>query len=188
MPSPVSSTLNWSAIEDAIRAWVMGAAGYSEAQVLFSDQAADAPSTNYVTVQVGDFVRRGGPAETDHNYDGARPAGQEIEIQARHPGEIVVSLQAFTDEVHGDASARSLLTKVQAALELETYRDPLNDAGLGVVDVGVVDSVPQFFGTRAEGRATLDVRFFVVQTATERVGYIATVQSVNLTGNDTMDI
>lgn len=181
--------INVEALEDAIRAWVMGSTGYGEEAVIYADQDTDAPSPDYITIRLGDLIRVGGPAsEEQTGFDAAAPAGQEITNTIRVPREFVVTLQAFSAATHGSSAARAVLAKAQAGIEMSTYRAPLNAAGLGVIDVGTVQWVPAVYGAGFEGRAVLDVRFLVVQTATEKVGYIATVETVDLTGNDSIDI
>lgn len=171
--------INWEAIEDAIRTWVMGATGYADAQVMFADEHTDAPSGDWITVRIGDLISRAGTPSEVQTYDAAQTAGSEVELKNEAPEELIVSIQAFTADTRGNSSARAVLTKARAGLGLGLYRDALNAAGLGLIDEGNVLWVPQPFGTRIEGRATLDVRFLLVQTASERVGYIATVELTN---------
>lgn len=167
---------NWTAIEDAILAWVVASTGLAVGQVVFSDQNAAAPAGDYATVTVGDFIPLGGPAGTRIEFDAGADLGEEITHYAERLGELNVSVQAYTSATHGNDSARAVLEKAQAALELSTYRFQLNAVGLGVLDAGRVQWVPRVSNAAIEGRAVLDVRFALLQTAEQKTGYIATAE------------
>lgn len=173
--------INFEALENAIRAWVQPASGYIDDLVLFGDQDTDAPAGDHILIRVGDLLHRGStPAVKRSLTAGSPPAGEEITQTVSGARELLVSIQAFTQATMGNASAKAVLSKVQAALELPTVREALNAAGLGVQDVGDVTGVPEYFGADLEGRAVLDVRFMLVQTGTEKVGYIQTVEVTDL--------
>lgn len=172
--------LDWSDIEDAIRAWVVQASGLAESKVIFANQEGEAPSGTFMTIFVGDSIPYGQPmlVTWEHASNEVPPpaAGQEIELQSRQVHDLSVTVSAFTPDTTGDAAARSLLSAVEAKLHLPTPRALLRAAGLVPIDVGAIRYVPAIAGTDFEGRAVLDVRFQVEQTASERVGYIEHVE------------
>lgn len=168
--------ISWATLEDAVRTWVVAATGLAADRVYFSSQ--DLPISELaprVSILLGDLVNIGQDSR-DHDYDPSRPAGQEIEITAKGMRELVVDLQAFAPlTVGGGTTARSLLSTAQAVLSLPSIRDALNAAGLGVLEQGNVQRIPQPKNATTEDRATLSVRFAVSQSVSERTGYIETV-------------
>lgn len=185
---PVTTSINRDVLELALTAWVRAVLGLADSHVLIADQNFTPPAADYVTIRLGGLVRIGGVDGIEWSYDENGAAGQEITLSSDGPRNVTASLQAITRAPRGASSAAAWLETLQASLALPTYREPLNAVGLGVIDVGTVQNVPKVYGASTEGRATLDVRFHVVQTASEKLGYIETVEVENLTGNDEMDI
>lgn len=168
----------WEAIEDAVRAWVLAGSGLAGDYVYFADQ--DLPTSELaprVSIRIGDG-NRVGQAALQHDYDVGRPLGQELEFKAQQMLEVVVDLQAFAPTTTGaGTTARSLMHAVLAALALPSVREALNAAGLGVLEEGSVQRVPQVRSAENEDRAVASVRLLVKQQATERIGYIETVET-----------
>jgi hypothetical protein len=166
----------WEALEDAVRAWVVAATGLAADRVYFADQ--DLPVSEIaprVSIRIGDLVQVGQDS-WDHDYDPGRGAGQEVEIRAKGMRTLAVDLQAFAPTTVGaGVTARSLLATAQAMLSLPSVRTALNDAGLGLLEQGTVQRIPQPRQAMQEDRATLSVRFCVSQSVSERLGYIETV-------------
>lgn len=165
----------WATLEDAVRTWVVNATALGADRVYFSEQ--DLPVSEIaprISIRLGDLVQIG--QDGFHtSYDPLQPAGQEIEVKAAGMRELVVDLQAFAPTTVGaGVTARSLLALAQAALSLPSVRTLLNDAGLGLLEQGTVQRVPQPRQAMWEDRATLSVRFCVAQSVSERIGYIDT--------------
>lgn len=162
-------------LENAVRAWVRPASGLTEDQVYFGRQNVRRGETAArIIILFGDFVPRG-VARLDHEYDAGQPNGQEIEYSATETGELTVTLQAFAPDTVGNATPAELLKKCAGKLRLPSYRDALNAAGLGVLEVLPVQELPQVVSGEWEGGAFLEVRLALVQVETERTGYIETV-------------
>lgn len=166
----------WETLEDAVRTWVVAATGLAADRVYFADQ--DLPVSEVaprVSIRLGDLIPVGQDG-FDHDYDPSRPAGEEIEIKAKGMRTLAVDLQAFAPTTVGPGTtARSVLAAAQAHLSLPSVRTTLNSAGLGLLQQGTVQRVPQPRQAMQEDRATLSVLFAVSQSVTERLGYIETV-------------
>lgn len=169
---------DWNAIEDAVQAWVRAAGGLSEAQVIWADQSGVMPDRPFVAVRLGDLAPVGMDA-TQTLVDLTRPAGTEVELRSRGTREMTVNVQAFTEPTMGGASARAILTAVQLGLNNPDTSGALNDAGLSAFDTGRVTNISALAGTDWEGRANLDVRFYVVLTSSAFVGFIDRVESAS---------
>lgn len=166
----------FATLEDAVRAWALGSCGLDADHVYFSEQDVRRHENEpRVLVRLGDFIPRG-VGRLDHDYDAARPAGQEIEYSAVEVGELMVSLQAFAPKTVGTGTtARGLITRCMLALGLPQYRDALNAAGLGVLEKLPVQRLPQVVAGKWEDVALLEVRCSLTLKLTDRTGYIETV-------------
>lgn len=168
----------WEEVETAIVAWVKAGSGLADGKVLLGNQGESSPDGAYIEVKIDGPFPFGQPV-VEHFFDGARPAGQELEERTTVSAEITVSLQAFgrygTDAT-GSATGRAILAKTQLALELASIRDALNDAGLGLVDKGNVIDLSKTYGADFESRGSLDLRFSLKQSASEFTTYIETVE------------
>lgn len=165
-----------SALEDAVRAWVLAASGLAADKVLFAHQNGVSPVPGPAAIiSLGDLSSVG-LDETSHTYDVSRPAGQEIEYTAAAVVETIASVSLFTRETVGDSSAMARAERCRVALSLPSVRDALNAAGVGVMAASTVRWVPEVDGARWQGQAVLEVRLVLRQTATERTGYISSVE------------
>jgi hypothetical protein len=182
-----------ASIRAAIMAWVLPASGLANGQIYWADQDAPAPTGNYVALRLPAFLDIGSMHDQnqyiDHSNDMPPPAaGQEIEDINGGTAEMTLSIQAFVTPVVGTISsegAYTLMNAIKGALFLPDVRDALNDAGLSPFDFGQVQNLAQVAGGQFEGRAALDVRFYVPETASERVGYITDV-NVQQTDNGSL--
>lgn len=161
--------IDWSNIEDAIYAAFLAASG---ATVIWSYQTGNRPTAPFVSLHM-DGPRIIGQDALDHSYDAGADPGEEITLYARGLREITIRAQAFASTVVNDSSARALMDLTQARIGLPTARDTLRAAGLALFDQGTVVHVPEITGADFEGRATCEFRLYLLQTASEVLGYIA---------------
>jgi hypothetical protein len=173
--------LNLKAIEDAVLAWVRAGSSYADDKVILEAQGGSAPVGDYIAVKIGGPSGSSSLDEVRLSTD-LTQVGQEVEQLVIGQRELGVSVKAFTSKTTGDSSGSALLGRVKTAIGLPSVRGALIDAGLGVTDVGDVQDLSTVFGAEFEGRALLEVRFHVVDTASERTGYIETVNLTDLTG------
>jgi len=171
----------WATIEDAIRTWTLKSSPLTADRVFFADQ--DLPIAEVsprLVIRLGDLIPIGQDS-VDHTFDAGRPAGEEIEIEAKGMRTLAVDLQAFAPETVGAGiTARSILATAQAVLSLPSVRTALNDAGLGLIAQGTIQRIPQPRQATQEDRATFSVIFAVSQSVAERLGYIATVEDYDV--------
>jgi hypothetical protein len=166
--------VNWTAIENALQAWVATASAIPSSRVIWAHQRGAQPTIDFIVLSFTSVDPLGiDPLEC--LTDLTRPAGQEIELRAGGQRSMVLSLQAFTQSVTGASSARALLSRVQAALGLPSIVASLDAAGVSAYDTGQVQAIPEILQTTFVGRAALEVRFYGREAASEFTGYIDTV-------------
>ena len=161
-------------MERAIWRWLKAATGLPDAQIVWADQNVKQPPNPFLSLRIRDTLRIGSDY-TEHTYDASAAAGQEIVQTVRGLREFTLGLQAFTSPVVGNDSARALLAKVDTSVLLEENRLLLAEGGLVAFDAGPVLNLSALGGADFEGRAALDVRFYVSAALEARTGYIARV-------------
>lgn len=146
-------------------------------------------TSDYIAVRLGGARRLGGHPGTKISWLGpAAPRNQEVLLKASSLAEFPVSVQCFTAAVQGNSAARAVLETAQASLQLPSFRDQINDAGLGLLEIGAVQVLNAVFGAAIEGRAAMDLRLSYVQTAEEKVGYIGSVTLEDTVAGNTFTI
>lgn len=167
----------WQAVEDALRTWTLKNSALPADRVFFADQ--DLPIAELsprLVIRLGE-LEHVGQDTVDHTYDALRPAGEEIEITAKGMRILTVELQAFAPETVGSGlTARAILATAQAVLSLPSVRTALNDAGLGLLQQGVIQRIPMPRQATQEDRAIFTARFAVAQSVAERLTYIEKVE------------
>lgn len=175
MPTP-EFLPDFRPLTDEIHRLLVLASGLSDQQVLLADQDAPASSIDYLTFRLLGGASVGGARGEQITEDPEGEPGQEMILASRGSQEASLYLQAFTratDPAQEQADAGSLLRCVQAQLRLTPTRDALYALGVSIFDFGVVQGVPGVYGSKFEGRATLDLRLYVNEGASWRTGYIA---------------
>lgn len=173
---------NWVTIEDALRVWVKSATGYADSAVIWAEQTGARPSGSIITLRLGELLPIGAYDELTSNTDLLRPAGTEVELKVEGMREFAVSLQAFGASTTGNSTGRAVLAKCQAALTLPSVRTALAAAGITPFDIGAVQNISALSHTKFEGRAILEVRFYVRDSISEFTGYIETVEKTSYMG------
>jgi hypothetical protein len=174
-------------IEDALRAWVKTASGLDDAHVIWGWQGGPRPSGTHIDLRIGPRVPVGLDSH-DWNYDAARPPGQEIEHRVTGLRELTLSVQCYSSEVSGNASAPAILAAVQTRMRLPSIHDALSSAGLSCFDNGQVMHVPQLVDADWESRAVLETRWYYRELETEMGGYIASVEITNQMTGETFEV
>lgn len=164
---------DWTAVENAIHQTVATAASMA---TIWTAQETVQPSSDYLTLQ------RSGPGGSNwtevvtQTTDLGQPAGSEVEIRVSVHSEFTVRVQAFTATTTKSTAAASVLGALRLKLRLQSARASLAAAGLVLVSVDAVRDLAAIAGTRWQGRAAMELRFRMVETEAERVGYIATAE------------
>lgn len=163
-------------VENALRAWVVSASGYTEDAVLWANENGVRPTGNVITLALSS-TRSLGACDAVEDLTNGVVEGEEIEHRVRGEREHVLRIQAYTpDAANGAASARAVLLDVQTKVALPSIANALALAGISVFDTGAVQYVPAINNAAFEGRGVLEVRLYAVESASERGGYIAAVQ------------
>lgn len=169
-------------VEDAVRAWVVAASRYAEDAVIWANENGNRPTGNVITLSLANTRSLGACDAVEFLTNGV-VEGEEVEVKVRGEREHVLRIQAFTpDATNGETSARAVLLDVQTRVVLPSIADALAVAGVSVFDRGSVQYVPAIANTAFEGRGILEVRLYAVESASEKTGYVGTVE-----GNGTLD-
>lgn len=171
----MAGELDLTAAAKAVLAEVRTASGLAQGQVVFSDQRAAAPDQDYVTVRLDGPGDANGPPARRQDFDGGRPAGEEVRVTVSGPVELLVYLQGFSGQASGGKGAHAVLTLTRARLQLAPATARLKAAGLTVLDYGRVANTPRVSSGAMEGRAYLDLTLLASAGSSYDTGYIATV-------------
>lgn len=167
--------MNVTAIQNVLHAWLAAATGLP---CLWEKQngLAQRPAS-YCTLDLGGLLLVGGHVAAQ-DFSAERPAGEEVEVSTGSNGEWTLRAQTFVDLSEGQTgdAAVSLLGGALARLRLPSVRVALEGAGIGVISVGAVQNLTGLAGVRWQGRATAEVRLSVVESVSERTGYIETAE------------
>jgi hypothetical protein len=173
----------WQMREDAIRAWVKACSGFGNSQVIWAEQTGARPAeSDFITIRIGDIVALGAVDEQIEEFDDSRPAGEEVEERVIAMREFSVSVQMFSNKSIGNGTSRFVMSKVQCGLGLPSIQSSFDDVGISVFDRGQIRNVAELVGTKFEARAVLEVRFYAVETTSEFVGYIDSVEADSYMG------
>ncbi len=179
---------SWEAVENALHSAVVTTSGLSEEVVRWDDQAAKAPGQGpYIRMSLGG-PQRVGHAELSTNFDAGRAAHLEVERRALLSGEVAFQVQVFDGAAAGNSSSRAVAALIRSKLELRSIRDALNAAGIGVLEIGSVQTLGGNRRADFEPRAILDLRLLVSEAASDFVGYFNRVTVENEDTNQTFEI
>lgn len=172
-------SVDWGAIEQAVRGWIKTATSLNDANVIRADQDGPKPSVPFVDIALGDLIALGACDPIETEYDEGADPGEEIIESVRGQREFVVVIRAFSAAAVGTSSAYALLSKAQTALGLSTVRDALHAAGITVFNAGRVASVPRVVATAWQGIAELRVGFYTCEDVSLATGYINKVELID---------
>ena len=167
--------MDWTAMEDALHAWVVASTGYPANRVLWRDQDANAKVADRITLHIsGPIVL--GTDEQASSTDLLQPAGQEITLSVRGDREWSLQVECFTGATTTTSDAKSILTNLQTVGQLPSKLALLDAQGITVFDHGSVQYTPEIREVAYQGRALLLMRFYSRDVASEKTGYIAEVE------------
>jgi hypothetical protein len=173
MPASTGPHISWPAIQSALEAWIVAATGLQAAQVIHKNKKVPQPMPPYVELRPGTLATVG--QDELREITNLANAGAEIELQVIGRRSFTVSVQAYSAAADAvDNGAVDLLTKAKMALALPSRLAAFRAAGLSLIEAeAVLDLSTRTPG--GTGRASMDVRFNVTDSASEFTGYIATV-------------
>ena len=170
-PSP---TPIWSQVEQAIIALVKSTTGLDDQHVYLAHQNGISPFPGPACViSFGEVTTTGGVDDITHDYDAARPAGQEIHYVSNGWRTFTTSLTFFSPTTAGDVTARTMAMACQAGLRMPSARSAINAANIGILDEGTVRWVPVQDSGLWYGSAVLELGLILRASATETGGYIS---------------
>ncbi|RKI39170.1 hypothetical protein D7Y27_22430 [Corallococcus sp. AB004] len=166
--------MDTGAVQAALLAWVQEGTGVPCALVPQNGFAQPAGAA-YATLRLT-TLRPSGGAVLTQEVDMSRP-GEEVEVTASSLVEVVAAVQVFEDLPKGVARALAVerLARARQRLELPGVLGRLAEAGLGLLDAGVVLDITGVAGVAWQSRASLEVRLYAVESAAERTTFIETV-------------
>ena len=176
--------MDWTAIEDALHAWVVDSTGYPANRVLWRDQNANAKVADRITLHIsGPIVL--GTDERVSATDLLEPAGQEITLSVRGDREWSLQVECFTGQVTTSSDAKSILSTLQTVGQLPSKLALLDAQGITLFDLGNVQYTPDINEVGYQGRALVLMRLYSRDVASEKTGYIAEVEITDTVAADT---
>ena len=176
--------MDWTAIEDALHAWVVSATGYAAARVLWRDQNANAKIADHITLHLsGPIVL--GTDELRSSTDLLQPAGPEVTLSVRGDREWSLQVECFTGQVTTSSDAKSILSALQTVGQLPSKLAILDAQGITLFDLGNIQYTPDINEVGYQGRALVLMRLYSRDVASEKTGYIAEVEITDTVAADT---
>ena len=176
--------MNWTAIEDALHAWVVASTGYPANRVLWRDQNANAKVADHITLHLsGPIVL--GTDELKSSTDLLQPPGQEVTLSVRGDREWSLQVECFTGQVTTSSDAKGILSTLQTVGQLPSKLTLLDAQGITLFDLGSVQYTPDIQEVAYQGRALVLMRLYSRDAASEKTGYIAEVEITDTVAADT---
>lgn len=165
--------VNWSAIENALHAWVVAATNLAASAVIWGYTGAPRPTAPYIAMSLDTLGQIG------HDWvvydDAPAPVLDGAELRARARGHRTARLQLQCFAVEGsEHAAVALLDRALTGLSL--YATALDAAGVGLGDVSPIQLVEGRRGSLLEPRAITDVGLHLASELEGRETYIERVQ------------
>ena len=190
--------INFAAIEQAVRAWVLAAVtpaplSVPASSVWLADQEhPDNPVGPRVTVRITGPNMIGQDGYTTR-YDAGGAASAEIVSTTHGNRTITVAVETFAPRVVGvGVTAQAVASACQSYLaDPQVVRPALNAAGLGVLTIGNVQRLPRVVSGKHEDRALLEVLMHVRAGVVTRTGYfdrVAIGATINGPPEETFDV
>ncbi len=176
--------MDWTAIEDALHAWVVDSTGYPANRVLWRDQNANAKVADHITLHLsGPIVL--GTDEVKSTTDLLQPPGQEVTLSVRGDREWSLQVECFTGQVTTSSDAKSILSALQTVGQLPSKLAILDAQGITLFDLGNIQYTPDINEVGYQGRALVLMRLYSRDVASEKTGYIAEVEITDTVAADT---
>jgi hypothetical protein len=173
----------WTATEDALAALVASGTGLP---VVWGEQNATRPSGPYVAMRVTSLRPIGQDWSIIEEVEDPEP-GAEVVYRAQGVREATVSLQCFAGADApagiGASAPRALLERLVTISHLQTKRHALNQAGVGLLGFGPVQSIDGRIGGVFEPRAVTEMRLMLASEAEEFATFVEGIE-VNIDVGD----
>lgn len=176
--------IGFATIEAALQAWLVASTGLSAGPTtggvsgVYNELAkVPQPAMPFATFKVGSPRPQSTHDEDVRAYNGANPAGQEIETTIVGRREITVSVEIRTKAATGSGTAKELLSAVETGAQKPSQRDLFNTAGLAFLGFEAPIDLSARLGPAGQGRVVQDFRFSCLSTDIDKTGYIASMGS-----------
>lgn len=174
--------LDYASIESAVAAWLVSGSGLPAASVINRNSKVPQPAAPYIEYTVP-MAGKGsaGRDEVRQSYDPLAPLGAEVVYATWSHREIVVAVKCTTRaatgslDASGNYTARAYAEGCMNVLGLPPVLAALKAAGLAFIEVAGINDTSDRSGPLGSGRAQLDVRFRLVDSASATTGFIETV-------------
>lgn len=167
------SAIDWAAVETLLATVFEVATGLTPLWAYQTTQRPDPP----VLLLHRSALRRLQPRDEEViGYDAEQPLNEELEVQVTQWWQMDITLQALAPRgsLLGASAPEVVLAQALTAIQLEDVLESLDEAGLGLANVGDVLTDPEVFKPDWQPEARATVSFNLVLFATRRAGYIAT--------------
>lgn len=153
--------IDWSAVEDALQAEIVGGSQVEGSRVRWEIQSRDTPQgvANYVTLRIDALtpVASEAPEQVVTDNPAAFPGG-EILIESKEHSEFDLQVTIYSVRPTGSNSAIAIANRTRAFLGTESSAVRLGAAGLAIVRTTTVQRVPALLETEFEDRAVFTAR------------------------------
>lgn len=167
------ASVNWDTVEAALVARVRATLGFADGQVVMAEQGGPRRTRPFVEISLGDMVPLGAYDPTVQTFDATGGAGEEIVMTTTGKREFSLTLQAFSDVVRGQGTARALLALAGVGLQTPASKAVFDISGFTVVRALEVKKLTGvLLKTKYESRAALTVLCRATVELVERTGYI----------------
>ncbi len=187
--------IGWAEIQDALYTWVADTSGLSEdrfgfqspettgldeplgfgtSPVIWAFQSAVQPRLPYAMLKLSPVRKVGGLDELNYTDTGA--SGKEIVYTVRGHRETTLTLEVFSNSVVNGKTAMDYIERALISLRLPTQLSNLRQSGLSLVGWDSVLDLTALVATAYQSRAQCDIKFYLLDTVSETVGYIETVE------------
>lgn len=170
------AAVDWSDAEAALVSWVSGS--ISSPVVIWAHQKNPFVVDPPVVVLAFESIRAIDREDAVESFNEDADFDEEIETETRCFWECRLSVEIRTanSNVTGDSSPHALATGLLNSLRQESVHSALQAAGLSFIDETAIELAPELFKNTWQPRALFTARFNAMTTATEGIGYIATVR------------
>lgn len=158
---------------ELLRAYI---AARTQLVTVWGDQPDQYEPNDYVVLTMGN-LRRVGQDGIRYEYDGGRPAGQEMVpvVTGQREFTVRVEVRAWSQEL--SQTGEVPLAAFEAALQLPSAQLLFEQLNLGLVTTSPITQADMVVDDRVQSRAAMDITFATsiqVSDADEGQGYIAT--------------
>lgn len=171
---------NFRAINDGLVEWVCRLTGLSNRSVIWANQQIERPSKPYVTLN---FLTPMIPTGIDSFVDVCDDSDPSNERIVRHrigPRQMTLSVNSFSDDIHPDSNAQTILRKLSDSIYTLKSQDLLKKINASILTQNPMQNLDSQDGSRWEYRAQMDFVLGYTQITIE--SGILPVESVNVSG------